>query len=579
MPAGCFVKLSFGHASCMEEIVRHPRREGICVPRWRNGHYFLVSYSVLRLPMNDLLSMLAPPVAEQSSLPKHVRSQSPDRSDSHVDSPRKKRDVSHADDAKPKSERTRVERDKPKNFETVLNEAESKPVAKAASPSDSKRIETDSENETVEPTETGNLNVEDQPEMEVVALAWMLGGEIDNQRVGLAVDAVTESGVPSLLQGGGKVMLGMQPDHTMGDVVDSNATLELSGTDVLDLAKTGKVAGKVAGEVAQTAEAISAAGDEGISEVLDAQTLAPPAVTLHDGRQKQAPNVENAQQATLAAATGTEKGDRVDLAPIANDDVAESGNERETEIRATSDTQSQGESEAFAEPDNSEPTIRNGVKGDVRPSVSGATAFETVDGESSSEGVEVPAGNPTVSTASSESNPFAFQLGRTLDVSSNGGTAAGLRPTGQPISHSEQVEQAFRAQMASRLQPAIESAQWGETKVQIDLDPPELGALRVSIHRGAQGVQVSILTDNAGSTQLLESNLRELVDSLQQVGVDLQDVNVSQGFEQRQQRESENQSSAAPSSPQDVSADGDSMESGDVADGRDGDSTRVNLVA
>lgn len=96
-------------------------------------------------------------------------------------------------------------------------------------------------------------------------------------------------------------------------------------------------------------------------------------------------------------------------------------------------------------------------------------------------------------------------------------------------------------QITSQMKTRVKS---GETSIRIRLNPEELGAIEVQMTHTSQGVSVSFLTEQTGTSQLLESQANQLRQSLKDAGVQLTNLNISQqhqptheggGFKQSQQ--------------------------------------------
>jgi len=70
----------------------------------------------------------------------------------------------------------------------------------------------------------------------------------------------------------------------------------------------------------------------------------------------------------------------------------------------------------------------------------------------------------------------------------------------------------------------------GETSIKVQLNPKELGAIEVEVTRDARGVSVNFAAEKIGTSQLLESHVEQLRQSLKEAGVQLSNLNVGQQY-------------------------------------------------
>jgi flagellar hook-length control protein FliK len=81
-------------------------------------------------------------------------------------------------------------------------------------------------------------------------------------------------------------------------------------------------------------------------------------------------------------------------------------------------------------------------------------------------------------------------------------------------------------QVARQIDLAV---QQGRNTLRMQLRPAELGAIDIRLHTTGQGVNVTVLTEQASTGRLLEAQLSQLRQSLADAGVQLAHVNIGQG--------------------------------------------------
>ena len=516
--------------------------------------------------MPDLISMLVAPTADLQELPQLARPTKQNRSHTRNEPTRKRQEVTRADDPKRDRPRTTASDSRPEEFEAVLRQVETKPKA---DPQQESRATPDSSEGESQPSLA--LPEEERPAEELTALAWMLGnqeGQVSGQG-----NQHSEAATTDLLANDSQLL--PEQAHLLPGVKE--ADLEVVATAETGLGEevpTGE------GEQTQTEHALlKPGGDEeeiGFEETSIENELAgdqhDKTLINGEGREARLPQLQNvaSTQQQLERAKGEE---------IAGELLEEGEGQTEETSRISQDDVNSGNADLLSQGDND--LAEEWSQEDAQPNTDDALTFRSIlsHGETGAEGTTDPSGS-VADVAGRENAAFSAATQRINDsVTSIRPGAA--KPTGETRLQVDQMEQAFRTQLQQRVRPAIESARWGQSEVHIELDPPELGTLRVSIQRGVQGVQIAIQTDNASSQQLLENSLRDLVDSLEQAGVDLQDVNVSQGFE-RQQRDDSDPNTATHGVTAQTNEAESGEASGDTFDGegtRPIDSSRVDLVA
>lgn len=97
----------------------------------------------------------------------------------------------------------------------------------------------------------------------------------------------------------------------------------------------------------------------------------------------------------------------------------------------------------------------------------------------------------------------------------------GKMPIEQVYAQAAEVAQQVVRQMKSHLKS-------GSTSMHLELNPKELGAIKVDMVSNAQGVQVTFFAEQASTGRLLETQLNQLRDSLIDSGVQLSGLNIGQ---------------------------------------------------
>lgn len=133
----------------------------------------------------------------------------------------------------------------------------------------------------------------------------------------------------------------------------------------------------------------------------------------------------------------------------------------------------------------------------------------------------------------------------------------------QPFSFADQLQQQMQQQLAEPRwgrqmgERAIMMAQHGPRSAQIQLDPPELGAMQIRIHvQGQDQVSVSFTSGNPLVRDALEQQLPRLREMFADQGLSLQDSSVSD--DARQQGSGERERSADTAGNGGYAGDGDS---------------------
>jgi flagellar hook-length control protein FliK len=75
----------------------------------------------------------------------------------------------------------------------------------------------------------------------------------------------------------------------------------------------------------------------------------------------------------------------------------------------------------------------------------------------------------------------------------------------------------------------------GNTSMNLQLNPKELGAIEVQIIKNAQGVSVTFFAEQPATGQLLETQINQLRQSLKDAGVQLTGLNISQHDQPKQE--------------------------------------------
>jgi hypothetical protein len=99
-------------------------------------------------------------------------------------------------------------------------------------------------------------------------------------------------------------------------------------------------------------------------------------------------------------------------------------------------------------------------------------------------------------------------------------------------------------QVAAQAQAAIRS---GKSELEVRLEPPELGRIRVRVAAGAEGLTARIEASAVPVRDILEANLPALRHALAEGGVNVDRFSVSVGMDQHQwEQPHDSQAPAAP---------------------------------
>jgi len=168
--------------------------------------------------------------------------------------------------------------------------------------------------------------------------------------------------------------------------------------------------------------------------------------------------------------------------------------------------------------------------------------------------------SPQTVSSTSSSGVALSQSGAPSGQTAGVGKAAAFVPPAEtsPQENIDRIVRVLRAHVGDR-----------ESQVRIQLDPPELGRVRIDIRMRGDVLFLNVETDTAAGRELLSSRLTELREALQQQGIVVERANVEmreavqeapQAREQQQQQSSQsdqNPNQEAPGQPAHPSQDSD----------------------
>ena len=154
-----------------------------------------------------------------------------------------------------------------------------------------------------------------------------------------------------------------------------------------------------------------------------------------------------------------------------------------------------------------------------------------------------------------------------------------------------QVERAQRQEIESSVERVVKAAKVtlarGSSRIQIQLDPPELGRLLVDIRRSATGIHLELHASTVKAQQLLEKNSGELRAALESQGITANQIDVHLKTDLRNETFLDHSQESLQDQPEDGDGDqshenGESEEPGDDAFGSDtgeveGEETGVSM--
>ena len=108
-------------------------------------------------------------------------------------------------------------------------------------------------------------------------------------------------------------------------------------------------------------------------------------------------------------------------------------------------------------------------------------------------------------------------------------TADPTAPRQEARSHADLSPSAWRPTVERLAGDMISRMRIGLRDAVIQLDPPELGSIKIDLHMEGDKLQAKIVTEAHEAQSLIENHLTELRQALQTRGIDVGDVRVSHG--------------------------------------------------
>jgi len=157
-------------------------------------------------------------------------------------------------------------------------------------------------------------------------------------------------------------------------------------------------------------------------------------------------------------------------------------------------------------------------------------------------GVGLDGTTPQTSGLSSAASTSAASLGSGMGPGGQSGGAEGGRPdanaqSGQARGLPQQVMQRFGELLGQRLLQQVSQGNW---RVELDLEPGDLGSIRIELELRKGEIEASIKASQASTRELLQESLPRLRETLERNGMDVASLSVGQ----QDRRQSGGQSSS-----------------------------------
>ncbi|WP_197443701.1 flagellar hook-length control protein FliK [Maioricimonas rarisocia] len=163
---------------------------------------------------------------------------------------------------------------------------------------------------------------------------------------------------------------------------------------------------------------------------------------------------------------------------------------------------------------------------------------EPLDGTESETKPGVLAGNSTQSDADGQSSDHRnapFQDGTVGQTSSSvAGASQAVNENYQTVAEQVIAEPAIQRQVteqvvASALERARIVQQEGQTRMELQLSPPELGRIRIEISRTERGLKMRVAAESPATAQLLRTNLGEIQSQLEAAEMPVESMDLFSG--------------------------------------------------